>query len=102
GRGRGRGRGRDGRGGGAGGGDRSHDRGGARRDGSPRNGAPNRISKSTPIREVVKEGQEIIVQVTKDPISTKGARCSSHISLPGRYVVYLPTVDHIGISKRIG
>jgi len=51
---------------------------------------------------VVKEGQEILVQVTKDPIGTKGARCSSHISLPGRYVVYLPTVDHIGISKRIG
>jgi ribonuclease G len=50
----------------------------------------------------VREGQEIIVQVTKDPIGTKGARCSSHISLPGRYVVYLPTVDHIGISKRIG
>jgi ribonuclease G len=63
---------------------------------------PGRLSKSTPIREVVKEGQEIIVQVTKDPIGTKGARCSSHISLPGRYVVYLPTVDHIGISKRIG
>jgi ribonuclease G len=51
---------------------------------------------------VVREGQEIIVQVTKDPIGTKGARCSSHISLPGRYVVYLPTVEHVGISKRIG
>jgi len=63
---------------------------------------PGRISKTTPIREVVREGQEIIVQVTKDPIGTKGARCSSHISLPGRYVVYFPTVDHIGISKRIG
>jgi ribonuclease G len=62
----------------------------------------SRISKSTPIRDVVKEGQEIVVQVTKDPIGTKGARCTSHISLPGRYVVYLPTVDHIGISKRIG
>jgi len=50
----------------------------------------------------VKEGQEIIVQVSKDPIGTKGARCTSHISLPGRYVVYLPTVDHVGVSKRIG
>ncbi|HWL84895.1 MAG TPA: Rne/Rng family ribonuclease, partial [Polyangiaceae bacterium] len=67
-----------------------------------RSSMPSRISKSTPIREVVREGQEIIVQVTKDPIGTKGARCSSHVSLPGRYVVYLPTVDHIGISKRIG
>jgi ribonuclease G len=61
-----------------------------------------RLSKSTPIREVVKEGQEIIVQITKEPIGTKGARCSSHISLPGRYVVYLPTLDHVGVSKRIG
>ena len=81
------------------GGDRSGgDRGGRSGSGT----MPNRISKSTPIREVVREGQEIIVQVTKDPIGTKGARCSSHVSLPGRYVVYLPTVDHIGISKRIG
>jgi ribonuclease G len=69
----------------------------------PRVGAaPGRLSKSTPIRDVVKEGQEIIVQITKEPIGTKGARCSSHISLPGRYVVYLPTLDHVGISKRIG
>jgi ribonuclease G len=65
-------------------------------------GMPGRLSKSTPIREVVKEGQEIIVQITKEPIGTKGARCSSHISLPGRYVVYLPTLEHVGISKRIG
>jgi len=64
--------------------------------------AAGRLSKTTPIRDVVKEGQEIIVQVTKEPISTKGARCSSHISLPGRYVVYLPTLEHVGISKRIG
>jgi ribonuclease G len=64
--------------------------------------APGRLSKSTPIREVVKEGQEIIVQITKEPIGTKGARCSSHISLPGRYVVFLPTLDHVGVSKRIG
>jgi ribonuclease G len=61
-----------------------------------------RLSKSTPIRDVVKEGQEIIVQITKEPIGTKGARCSSHVSLPGRYVVYLPTLDHVGVSKRIG
>lgn len=55
-----------------------------------------------PIREVLREGQEIIVQVSKAPISTKGARVTSHISLPGRYVVYMPTVEHIGVSKRIG
>lgn len=96
-------RGGSGGGGGGGGGDRGKSRGrsGGGGDRSQQN-APNRISKSTPIREVVREGQEIIVQVTKDPLGTKGARCSSHISLPGRYVVYLPTVEHVGISKRIG
>ena len=106
-RGRGRGRegGREGGGGGreGGGGGRQSSgsrEGSTRRDG--RQATPSRISKSTPIRDVVKEGQEIIVQVSKDPISTKGARCTSHVSLPGRYVVYVPTVEHIGISKRIG
>jgi ribonuclease G len=63
---------------------------------------PLRVSKTTPIREVVREGQEVVVQVSKEPIGTKGARVTSHISLPGRYVVYLPTVEHVGISKRIG
>jgi ribonuclease G len=62
----------------------------------------SRISKSTPIRDVVREGQHVVVQVSKEPIGTKGARVTSHISLPGRYVVYLPTVEHVGISKRIG
>ncbi|HMJ50602.1 MAG TPA: Rne/Rng family ribonuclease [Polyangiaceae bacterium] len=62
----------------------------------------SRLSRSTPIREVVREGQEVIVQVSKEPIGTKGARVTSHISLPGRYVVYMPTLDQIGISKRIG
>jgi ribonuclease G len=61
-----------------------------------------RLTRSTPIRDVLKEGQQIVVQVSKGPISTKGARVTSHIALPGRYVVYMPTVDHIGISKRIG
>jgi ribonuclease G len=51
---------------------------------------------------VIREGQEVLVQVSKEPIGTKGARVTSHVSLPGRYVVYLPTVDHVGISKRIG
>ncbi|MCB9707877.1 MAG: Rne/Rng family ribonuclease [Myxococcales bacterium] len=64
--------------------------------------SPMRISRRTPIRDVLQEGQDIVVQVSKAPISTKGARVTSHISLPGRYVVYLPTVDHIGVSKRIG
>jgi ribonuclease G len=55
-----------------------------------------------PIQDLIKEGQEIMVQVSKDPISTKGARVTTHITLPGRYMVFMPTVDHIGISRRIG
>ena len=53
------------------------------------------------IQDLLKEGQEIIVQVAKEPIGTKGARITSHISLPGRYLVFMPTVDHVGISRRI-
>ncbi len=62
----------------------------------------SRVSRSVPITDVVKEGDEVIVQISKEPIGTKGARVTSHVSLPGRYVVYMPTVEHIGISKRIG
>ncbi|QZY56614.1 Rne/Rng family ribonuclease [Crassaminicella profunda] len=53
------------------------------------------------IRDVVKNGQEIVVQVTKEPIGTKGARVTTHITLPGRYLVLMPDVDYIGISRRI-
>lgn len=55
----------------------------------------------TPIQDLLSEGQFILVQVAKDPIGTKGARLTTHISLPGRFVVYLPTVRHLGISRRI-
>lgn len=55
-----------------------------------------------PIQDLVQEGQELLVQVSKDPISTKGARVKTHITLPGRFTVCMPTVDHIGISKKIG
>jgi len=61
-----------------------------------------RVTRKTPIREVLKESQKIVVQVSKGPISTKGARVTSHVSLPGRYAVYMPTIDHVGVSKRIG
>lgn len=54
-----------------------------------------------PIEDLLQEGQELLVQVSKEPISTKGARITSHISLPGRHLVYMPTVDHVGISRRI-
>jgi ribonuclease G len=54
-----------------------------------------------PIQERLREGQEILVQVAKEPIGTKGARITSYISLPGRHLVFMPTVDHVGISRRI-
>jgi ribonuclease G len=53
------------------------------------------------IQDLLKEGQKIVVQVAKDPIGTKGARLTTHIALPGRYLVFMPTVDHVGISRRI-
>lgn len=54
-----------------------------------------------PIEDLLTEGQEILVQVVKEPIGSKGSRISSHISLPGRYLVYMPMVNHVGISRRI-
>ena len=57
--------------------------------------------KEVNIQGLLKEGQEVIVQVAKDPIGTKGARITSHISIPGRHLVFMPTVDHVGISRRI-
>jgi ribonuclease G len=54
------------------------------------------------IEDLVKEGQDVLVQVAKGPIGTKGARVTSYVSLPGRNLVFMPTVDHVGISRRIG
>ncbi|XOZ34932.1 ribonuclease G [Halomonadaceae bacterium KBTZ08] len=53
------------------------------------------------IRSLLREGQSIIVQVTKDPIGTKGARLTTHLSIPSRYLVYMPAMSHIGVSQRI-
>ncbi len=53
------------------------------------------------ISDLLKEGQEIIVQISKEPLGQKGARITSHIALPGRFVVYMPTVDHAGVSRKI-
>ncbi|MBI5283125.1 MAG: Rne/Rng family ribonuclease [Candidatus Solibacter usitatus] len=53
------------------------------------------------IADLLREGQEIIVQIAKEPLGQKGARITSHIALPGRYVVYMPTVEHLGVSRRI-
>lgn len=54
-----------------------------------------------PLEDRIKKNQEILVQVTKEPIGTKGCRLTSHISIPGRHLVYTPTVSHIGVSRRI-
>jgi ribonuclease G len=53
------------------------------------------------ISDVLKEGQEILVQIAKEPIGKKGARITSHIALPGRFLVYMPTVNHTGVSRKI-
>jgi ribonuclease G len=53
------------------------------------------------ISDLLKEGQEIIVQIAKEPLGQKGARITSHIALPGRFVVYMPTVEHVGVSRKI-
>jgi len=53
------------------------------------------------IEELLKEGQEIVVQVAKEPLGTKGARLTSHASLAGRFLVFMPTVDHVGVSRKI-
>ncbi|MFL6195700.1 MAG: ribonuclease E/G, partial [Thermoanaerobaculia bacterium] len=63
------------------------------------NHAPATVSPS--IDDLLKAGQEIIVQVVKDPLPNKGARISTHVTLPGRYLVLLPTVRHFGVSRRI-
>jgi ribonuclease G len=53
------------------------------------------------IEDLLKEGQEVLVQVAKEPLGTKGARLTSHVTLPGRFLVFMPTVDHIGVSRKI-
>ncbi|MTI66686.1 MAG: Rne/Rng family ribonuclease [Firmicutes bacterium] len=57
--------------------------------------------KDISIKDVVKQGQDIIVQVVKEPFGTKGARITTHITLPGRYLVLMPFTDYVGISRRI-
>ena len=56
---------------------------------------------SDEIAHLVREGQSLLVQVVKDPMGTKGARLTTQISIPSRYLVYLPGSDHVGISQRI-
>ena len=64
---------------------------------APATGAPNHLD----IRQLLHDGQEVLVQISKDPISSKGARLTSQLALASRYLVYMPFTDHIGISQRI-
>ena len=95
--------------------DRGGDRGGRDRGGRDRGRDGNREASKEreterpererpvlpSISDLLKEGQEIIVQISKEPLGQKGARITSHIALPGRFVVYMPTVDHAGVSRKI-
>jgi ribonuclease E len=70
-----------------------------------RRGGPPRRSAQTSdlpiISDLLKPGQEILVQIAKEPIAKKGARITSHIALPGRFLVFMPTVNHVGVSRKI-
>jgi ribonuclease G len=66
-----------------------------------KNGMEERGAEVGDIRALVHEGQSLLVQVTKDPISNKGARLTTHLSVSARYLVYMPHTDHIGVSNRI-
>src|SRR3954465_4328714 len=74
------------------------------KDGSPKPEARSQREepKEQPrIEDLLKEGQEILVQVVKEPLGTKGARLTSHVTMPGRFLVFMPTVDHVGVSRKI-
>src|SRR3989338_151387 len=66
-----------------------------------RNGGKGPASPQPKIEELLKEGQEILVQVVKEPLGTKGARLTSHVTMAGRFLVFMPTVDHVGVSRKI-
>ena len=74
--------------------------GGRRDNRDSRDSRDNRRSQPT-ITDLLREGQEILVQMAKEPIARKGARITSHIALPGRYLVYMPTIEHLGVSRKI-
>lgn len=72
------------------------DEGGEARGDRERESAP-----APKIEDLLKEGQEILVQVVKEPLGTKGARITAHVTMPGRFLVYMPTVEHVGVSRKI-
>jgi ribonuclease G len=64
-------------------------------------GRRDELRQQPKIEDLLKEGQEILVQVVKEPLGTKGARLTSHVTMPGRFLVFMPTVDHVGVSRKI-
>jgi Rne/Rng family ribonuclease len=90
---------------------RGRDRGGRRDDRGrrPQHGhsgghghhRPQQPRRTQLIADMLKQGQEIIVQIAKEPLGKKGARITSHVALPGRFLVYMPTLDHTGVSRKI-
>jgi ribonuclease G len=75
---------------------------GEKRDQRGYRGNQSRRERHQPaITDLLSEGQEILVQIAKEPIAKKGARITSHIALPGRFLVYMPTVEHVGVSRKI-
>ena len=87
------------------GGERGAERGGERTGERSNGRRPSRRSAQTSdlpiISDLLKPGQEILVQIAKEPIAKKGARITSHIALPGRFLVFMPTVSHVGVSRKI-
>ena len=82
--------------------DRRPQRGGRRGGGGGGRRSRSNEQQNMPlITDLLKEGQEILVQIAKEPIGKKGARITSHIALPGRFLVYMPTVNHTGVSRKI-
>jgi ribonuclease G len=72
-----------------------------RQDRRPAAGERPATSGQPTIDQLLKEGQEVLVQVVKEPLGTKGARITCHASIPGRFLVFMPTVDHVGVSRKI-
>jgi ribonuclease G len=64
-------------------------------------GGRRKPRKEVPIQDVIRQGQEVLVQVTKEPIGTKGPRLTTQISLPGRFLVFMPSSSHVGVSRKI-
>ncbi len=83
---------------------RGRERGGPGERNDAARGGSSRDERDRPeakIEDLLKEGQDILVQVVKEPLGTKGARLTSHVTMPGRFLVFMPTVDHVGVSRKI-